>query len=141
MSTPYALPDDPRLPLLPILALMMPTVKKSPPDWHNPEAGKDHVDYPFNPTRGIIQLRDLLAEMRSALPSIHVPALLIHSKQDAGVPPHNAEQIYSALGSHNKQLIWVENSGHVIPREPDRLVVFAKGDEFIRSIQNSTQPA
>jgi carboxylesterase len=140
MSTPFALPDDPRLPLLRILSPLVPTVKKGPPDWHNPNAAKDHVDYSYNPTRGIIQLRDLLAEMRTALPSVHAPALIIHSKQDGSVPPHNAEQILAALGSSNKQLFWVENSGHVIPREPDRLLVFAKVDEFIHTIQNSAQP-
>jgi carboxylesterase len=140
MSTPYALPDDPRLPFLRILSVLMPTVKKGPPDWHNPEASKDHVDYPYNPTRGIIQLRDLLAEMRSALPSVRAPTLIIHSRQDGSVAPVNAEQIFTALGSPKKQLFWVENSGHLIPREPDRLLAFTKVNEFILTVQNSTQP-
>lgn len=141
MSTPYALPNDPRLPLINLLSPFMPTVKKGPSDWRNPDAAKDHVDYAYNPTRGVIQLRDLLAEMRSALPSVRVPALIIHSKQDGGVAPVNAEKIFSALGSLNKQLFWVENSGHVIPREPDRLLAFAKVDEFIRTVQKSPQSA
>ena len=140
MSTPYALPDDPRLPFIQIFSVIVPKVKKGPPDWHNPEAAKDHVEYPYFPTRGIIQLRDLLSEMRSALPLVHVPALIIHSKQDGGVPPQNAEQILAALGSQDKQLFWVENSGHVIPREPDRQLVFSKVDEFIHRVQNSPQP-
>jgi carboxylesterase len=140
MSTPYALPDDPRLPFLPVLSWLMPAVKKGPPDWHNPEAAKDHVDYPYNPTRGIMQLRGLLSEMRSGLPLIHAPALIVHSRQDSSVAPNNAELIFAALGSSDKELYWVENSGHVIPREPDRLLVFAKVDEFIHKIQNSPQP-
>jgi carboxylesterase len=117
----------------------MPKVKKGPADWHNPEAEKDHVEYPYFPTRGIIQLRDLLSEMRSALPAVQVPVLLIHSRQDTGVVPHNAEQILAALGSQDKQLFWVENSGHVIPREPDRHLVFKTADEFIQRVQSSSQ--
>jgi carboxylesterase len=139
MSTPYALPDDPRLPFLNILSGLMPEVKKGASDWHNKEAGIDHVEYPNFPTRGLIQLRSLLSELRSALPLVRVPVLIIHSKQDGSVAPHQAEQILAALGSHDKQIFWVENSGHVIPREPDRHLAFTKADEFIRRIHSSGQ--
>jgi carboxylesterase len=137
MSTPYALPDDPRMPFLRIISVLLPKMKKGPSDWHNLEAETDHVDYPYIPTRAIIQLRDLLGEMRSALPKVKVPVLLIHSKHDTGVAPQNAEQILAALGSTDKQLFWVENSGHVIPREPDRYLAFKAADEFIRRVQTS----
>ena len=139
MSTPYALPNDPRLPFLRMISIVMPRMKKGPSDWHNPDAESDHVEYPYIPTRAIIQLRDLLGEMRSALPRVKAPVLLIHSRQDTGVAPHNAEQILSALGSTDKQLFWVENSGHVIPREPDRLLAFKAADDFIRRVQSSGQ--
>lgn len=140
MSTPYAFPDDPRMPFLNILSVFMPKVKKGPSDWKNPDAAKDHVDYPYNPTRGFIQLLDLTSEMRKALPLVQSPALIIHSKQDGSVPAHNAEQILAALGSPNKELFWVENSGHVITREPDRLLAFAKVNEFILKFKNTPQP-
>ena len=136
MSTPYALPDDPRLAFIRIISVFMPKMSKAPTDWHNPEAALDHVDYPYIPTPAIIQLRDLLAEMRTSLPNIHVPVLLIHSKQDCGVAPQNAERILAALGSTDKQILWVENCGHVIPREPDRHLAFQAADEFIRRLQS-----
>ena len=139
ISTPYAMPYDPRLPFIRILSPLVPTVKKGPPDWRNLDAVKDHVEYPIYPTKGVIQLREVLSEMRTALPSVHAPALIIHSKKDGGVSPNNAEQIMAAIGTTDKQLLWVENSGHVIPREPDRQLVFTKIDEFIRRIQNSPQ--
>jgi carboxylesterase len=136
MSTPYALPDDPRLPFIQIFSIIMPRLGKSPSDWHNPDAAKDHVDYPYIPTRSVVQLRDLLAEMRSGLPKVQAPVLLIHSRQDTGVAPQNAEKILAALGSTDKQILWVENSGHVIPREPDRQLAFHAADEFIRRVQS-----
>jgi len=139
MSTPYALPNDPRLPFIRIISVFIPNVKQGPSDWQNPEAAKDHVCYPYFPTRAVIQLRDLLSEMRSALPMVRVPVLLIHSKQDTGVVPHNAEQILAALGSQDKQLFWVENSGHVIPREPDRYLAFKTTNEFIQRVRSSGQ--
>jgi carboxylesterase len=139
MSTPYALPEDPRMRFLRILSMLFPRMKKGPSDWHNQEAAKDHVDYPYIPTKAIVQLRDLLIVMQAALPKVLVPVLLIHSKQDSGVAPHNAEQIFAALGSQDKQLFWVENSGHVIPREPDRDLVFKAANEFIQRVKSTGQ--
>lgn len=134
MSTPYSLGDDPRLPYAHLLHFLQPKVLKSPPDWHNPDAASDHVEYPYYPTRAIAELRDLLDEMRAALPSIQVPVLLIHSRQDSGVPPKNAEQIYSKLTVADKTIQYVENSGHVITREPDRQQVFEAAAAFIQRL-------
>ena len=135
MSTPYALPDDPRLAFVKVLSWLQPKVPKGPPDWRNPDAAKDHVDYPYHPTRSIAELRDLISEMRAALPNVKVPVLLIHSRQDTSALPQGAEQIIAHLGTQDKQLLWVENSGHVITREPDRQFVFKSTEDFIRRIQ------
>src|SRR4030067_552205 len=140
MSTPYALPDDPRLPFIRIMSLLKPWMAQGPSDWHNPEAAQDHVCYPYFPTRAVMQLRDLLREMRAALPKVSVPVLLIHSRQDAGVLPHNADKIFAALGTQEKQLIWVENSGHVIPREPDRHIAFKAINDFITHVTGKDKP-
>ena len=140
LSTPYALPDDPRLPYIKILSHLMPWLKQSPSDFHNLEANKDHICYPYYPTRAVIQLRDLLVEMRRSLPQVIVPALLIYSRQDKSVVPPNADKIYAALGCNQKQLLWVENSGHVIPREPDRHIAFKAIDDFIKRVAGIAQP-
>jgi carboxylesterase len=134
MSTPYSLPKDPRLPFIKVLSHLIPWMKQGPADFHNPEAEKDHVCYPYYPSSAIIQLRDLLSDMQASLPQVTVPVLLIHSRLDKSVVPANAEKIYSALGSQQKELIWVDNSGHVIPREPDRLIAFKATDEFIKRV-------
>lgn len=140
ISTPFALPDDPRLPYIRIISRFMPWMKQPPNDFHNPDAAKDHVCYPIIPTRAIIQLRDLLTDMRSSLPLVTVPALLIHSRQDKSVLPSNAEKIFAELGSQQKKLMWVENSGHVIPREPDRQAIFKAIDDFIIRITGIDLP-
>lgn len=131
MSTPYALPHDWRIPYLRLFSLIHPEEDKGPPDWHNPDAAQDHIDYPAYPTRSIAELRDLLAEMRSLLPQVLAPTLLIHSKEDSGVSPENMDLIYQHLGTPNKQKLWVENSGHVITREPERQTVFQAATAFM----------
>jgi carboxylesterase len=137
MSTPYALPRDPRLQFIHLIRFIQPRVTKGPPDWHNPEAPKSHVDYPFYPTIAIGELDKLLIEMRRALPSIRVPVLLVHSRQDNGVPPENLQAIYDHLDTPRKESLWVENSGHVITEEPQRERVFQATNAFIQSVRSA----
>jgi len=135
MSTPYQMPRDWRLRYLRVLSLVQPRVTKGGSDWRNPDAAKDHVDYPFYPTLALRQLSSALPVMRAALPSIRVPVLLAQSREDQTVAPFNVERIYSALGSSDKQIVWVENSGHVIIREPEREKVFDAALQFIHRVR------
>jgi len=134
MSTPNNLPDDPRLPYIKLLHWLQPSVAKGPPDWHNQQAALDHVDYPSYPTRSIMELRALLAEMRANLANVKLPVLLIHSRQDLTVLPENMLAIYNALGTDRKSMVWVDDSNHVITLEPERLRVFQAAEDFIQQI-------
>ncbi|NTV36925.1 MAG: alpha/beta fold hydrolase, partial [Anaerolineaceae bacterium] len=138
VSAPNHLPADPRLPFARPLSLLVPNTSKGAPDWHNPDAAKDHAEYPTYPTRAIAELNDCLKELRARLPLITIPALLIHSKKDHGVPPENAETNLKQLGSKQKEIFWVENSGHVIPREPDRQLAFNAAAAFISQLSKNT---
>ena len=134
VSAPYSLGDDWRLPFLRFVQPFMPRYGKGKPDWQNPDAALDHIDYPYYPTRSIAELVDLLAQMRKDLASINVPALLVHSRKDKSVPLSNMEQIASHLTNTKVQTLPVENSGHVILREPDRFAVFDAITKFVRQV-------
>lgn len=142
MSTPHHLPHDPRLPYAELLSRISPSIAKGAPDWHDPQVAEDHVDYPNYPTRAIAELRDLLVEMRAALPEISTPTLLIYSKDDGSVRPEerHAEQISAALGSKDKHVLWIEGSGHVITRDAGRHQVFQAIADFIRRIELEAEP-
>jgi dipeptidyl aminopeptidase/acylaminoacyl peptidase len=43
---------------------------------------------------------------------LEIPALFIHSRDDEAVPAADASQLYEACGSPNKELLWLENTGH-----------------------------
>lgn len=137
ISAPYELPPDWRLNFIRLFRHIQPQVPKGSPDWRNPQAALDHLEYPYYPTSSIAELRDLLAELRQALPQIKLPALIVHSRADRGVLPSNAEKIFTALGSSAKEILWVENSGHVVVREPDRHLVFERALQFIHCFTDS----
>jgi carboxylesterase len=136
MATPHHLPADPRLAFIKPLSLLQPFRPKGPPDWYDEQAYRDHVSYPADPMRSYAELRDLLAEMRAALPKVTAPALLIYSHQDQAVTEAEGhmQAIYAALGSQDKQFLWIENSSHVITRDAQRQVVFQAAGDFVNRI-------
>jgi esterase/lipase len=104
------------------------------------EARKEHVSYPQNPVRSILELGKLIAGMRAALPHVQVPVLLIHSRQDKYVLPENMELMYSALVKvHDKTKLYVTNSGHVVTRDASRNQVFRAVADFIQRVESGSK--
>jgi len=139
MSTPYKLPDDPRLRHIELIARAVPFMPKSDEEpgasWFDKEAWKDHLSYPQNPVRSIGELNKLLGEMRVALPKVSVPVLLIHSRDDKYVLPESMEMIHGDLtGASDKTKLYITGSGHVIPRDAARHQAFESALEFIQRV-------
>jgi carboxylesterase len=143
MSTPYKLPDDPRLRYIKLIAFLKPFMPKNkkdaPPDtgWFDKGSFDQHVSYPQNPVRSIAELVTLQAEMRAALPKVKVPVLLVHSRNDDYVIKDSMQRIYDDLGTSDKTMLWVEGSGHVVTEEPQRGVVFKAAADFIRRVTHA----
>ena len=144
MSTPYKLPDDPRLRHVDWIARMIPYMPKSDggpgSGWFDQEAWKEHISYPQNLVRSIGQLNRLLGEMRAALPLVDVPVLLIHSKDDDYVLPENMDLIYADLANaSDKTRLHVTGSGHVVPRDAAHEQAFQYALEFIQRIESAKE--
>ncbi len=141
LSTPYRLPRHPLLPFLRPLSKVWPYLAKAPSDAHDPQAERANIAYPANPLRGLAEVRALLAQVREALPHLKAPTLVIHSRNDRVVPPENATLILEALGAPDKKLLWVEDSGHAIPREPERAKAFRATAAFAQRVTSQEPPA
>jgi carboxylesterase len=144
MSTPYKLPDDPRLRhiewISKIVAYMPKSTEEPGASWFDKDAWKDHISYPQNPVRSIGELNKLLGEMRAALPEVTTPVLLIHSKDDRYVLSENMEMIYSALeNASDKTRIYITGSGHVLTRDAAREQMFRSAVEFIRRVESESK--
>ena len=138
MASPHHLPNDPRMPFIKVISMFKPYMPKGPPNWYDWEAYNQHTSYPQDVTRAYAELRDLVIEMRAALPRVTSPALLIYSRQDATVKAEerHMEQIYSALSSADKQMLWIENSGHNIARDAQRQRVFEAAADFVERVNH-----
>lgn len=135
MSTPYMMPVEwvRRFPwVLPLVSPFYKKVAKSEDYWFNPKVGEGHISYSYNPTRPAYQLYQLLKLMRDSLPEIRVPALIIHSKDDAYVLKENVEPLFNAIGSPEKELIWTDHTSHPISCDGDVMRVFKPIEAFIQ---------
>lgn len=136
MGTPFSLQDW-RIKFTPILSYLVPEIKKGAPDWYDQSVQNDHTAYRVYPTRPILELDNLFESMREALPSVTVPVLLMHATADTKgsfYDPESMQHIYEGLGSSNKEMLWIEKSGHNIPRDHSRQLAFQAAENFIRSI-------
>lgn len=100
----------------------------------DPEGFRGRVAYPVNPARSVRQLNAMLKVVRASLAQVRVPALVLHSRNDDYVPHRNAEQIYAALGSTHKRLVWVERSTHVVTLDAARERVYREVGDFIAGL-------
>lgn len=130
-SAPSGLPPDPRTRFLKFAVPFMPKIAKGAPDWRNPDAILDHIDYTFYPTRSILELRKLIEVLHSEIHNVRVPALLFQSRLDHGIPGESMDTLFNSISSADKTKIWVDNSGHVIIREPDRNFIFQTTRQFL----------
>lgn len=133
-STPSTLSNDPRSFLLPLIGWLNLHISKGKPDWRNVEAARDHMDYPYYSSRAIVELTHLIKVMRQELDQITIPVLLVQSKQDTTIPADSMDRLFQKIASTDKSKFWVENSGHVIIREPEREKIFIEVKSFLQRI-------
>ena len=147
MATPYEIPAQPGLrwlrhlllPLRPISGLLQTVPKPSVNDYKDQQAYREHLSYKVFPIRSVQEVSGLLGLLRRQLPRLRAPVLLMHAVEDRGVPPENARSIYAQLGSAEKELVWIENSGHVLTVEPARLLVYDLAASFAERVKQGVR--
>jgi carboxylesterase len=70
--------------------------------------------YKVNPLKAVLQLRALSKVVRSALPQVKQPILIVQGRNDRTVYPSGAQEVYNRVGSTIKELHWMEHSGHCV---------------------------
>lgn len=90
------------------------------------------------PVPAIAELIALINITRGNLSKLRVPLLIIQSKRDQTVQPHNAEELYRLTTSASKKFLhWLETSDHVITTGPEREEVYRLALAFIAEITGS----
>ncbi len=81
--------------------------------------------YKVNPVRGVVQLLAFQREVQARLPKITQPILIVQGRHDQTIDPHSSQLVYEQVCSIDKELHWMENSGHCVLLDPEREQVAA----------------
>jgi carboxylesterase len=111
---------------------VLPTVRE---DIHDPIARKRYTRsaYRWTTLPPVLSLFRFLPHLRSELPGVTAPTLIMAAQHDHVVPVHDGIEIYQLLGSQDKHLLVLHKSYHVIMKDYDRETVFSSTLAFIQS--------
>ena len=70
--------------------------------------------YMVTPLRAAVQLYAFQKTVKSLLPSISIPAIIIQGCLDRTIDPRSSEMVYDLINSQQKELHWLEKSTHCI---------------------------
>lgn len=96
------------------------------------EKDKYDVGYSASPLKTVPSLLKLMRRAKKNLKKIKAPALIIQSYQDQTVKPVSAEIIYKKIASEEKELLWLENSGHVCTIGEEKDLIHEKVYSFLK---------
>jgi carboxylesterase len=126
---------DKRVPLLPIYRLFRRFERQEKRRYAVGELY--NVAYDSVPLASLTSLLDLIRHTDGLLPFVDRPALLLQARRDRTVRPDSANHIYRRLASRDKQLVWLERSGHVATLDVEHEQVFRRiGDFFAAKAAN-----
>ena len=89
------------------------------------------ISYDRTPVKCIISLMQLINIVKSDLHKIEKPILIMQSYGDGTVHPSSANFIYKRIGSTDKSIIFLHNSGHIITCDCEKDQVFEEVHNFI----------
>jgi carboxylesterase len=68
----------------------------------------------------------LQRRVNRSLADIHQPILIVQGRRDAVVDPQAPEFLYDAVSSADKEIVWLENSGHNLLVDGERQYVWQR---------------
>ncbi|MBC7236862.1 MAG: alpha/beta fold hydrolase [Chloroflexi bacterium] len=124
-------------PFLPIAGLARHVLGQVPMNWDRAiglvdrAAAAEMWHYETCPVGGVHELYKLQRVVRRELGDVRVPVILFQSAQDTLLHPEAGTQMFEGLGSADKELVTLYNSGHVLTMDVEREAVFARTYGFI----------
>lgn len=125
------------LTFLPVIKHFVPALRGIASDIADPAAAEDGYDR--TPLKALDSLRRAWRVVRSDLPSIRMPVLLLHSAVDHVVEPENSRVLLAEIGSDDVTEIVLHRSFHVATLDYDAPEIFARSAEFIARVTAGSQ--
>ena len=101
-------------------------------DLTDKDAINDLEFYDRTPLACVEQVLELTEVVRDLLPRVRVPLLIMHGLKDRTLNPDNAKYIYEHSGSSEKEIFYLNNSGHGIVVDIQKHTVFERVYNFVK---------
>lgn len=110
----------------------MQTMAKKPSG--NPPNPLPWQGYKVFPVKASYQLLRFQKLVSNRLQKVTQPALIIQGKKDRTIIPDSSRIIYEKINSRQKELIFMENSGHCVVLDHEYEQVISKSHAFVEAI-------
>ena len=127
---PFLLSKDPLRFAVPLMARVLKSFRAVGNDICEP--GQDELCYDRLSVKAVPHVLRFIARVRGLLPSLRVPILTMHSRNDHTAPPDGSQLIIDQAGSSDKEVVWFDRSYHVITMDYDRHEVFERTYNFVK---------
>jgi carboxylesterase len=106
-------------------------------DWGSPDISdrsrwQTHIGYRTAPMATTVQLIRLVHETWNLLPQVQQPILVMQSRNDHTVMPINVHWLLNRIGSTEREIIWLNESYHVITEDVEADRVAERVISFVR---------
>lgn len=139
LINPAFVMKDPRLLALPVLHRVVPSIPAIAGDIKKP--GEHEEAYGRTPLRALYSQTKLWRAVTDALPDLHLPVVLCHSREDHVVPPACSELFLERVGSKDVRDVVLENSYHVATLDNDAPLVESELLTFVERLAARVDPA
>ena len=103
-------------------------------DLGDPRAAERSWCYDETPMWGAGEVYLLQRKVLRALPQIRQPILIFQGRRDAHLHPLAAQELYDAVASTDRTLVWLENSGHNLLIDGERDSVWALSYDWMMGL-------
>ena len=105
---------------------------------------QDERERPHSRAYGAVSgasLRELLRVVEranAALPGLHAPTLVVHSRDDHRIAAVLAERTFARLAAPERRLVWLDDCGHLLTVDRERERVFALTIDWLEAHVGAT---
>jgi carboxylesterase len=136
LYAPAAQVDHRLLYLTPVLKHVLPAwQKRGKSDLGDPQAEALFWSYSAYPVRAAHELLKLIRRVRRILPKVRCPALIIHAARDRHIREEGSRYVLDHIGSRDKELIILANSGHALTVDQEWETAAKKTAEFLERLR------
>ncbi len=116
---------------LPLPLRYLPKYEERVPDLVDKAQVKTVWSNSHTPVRAVPQVLALGRETAAALQAMAAPLLVVQGAKDRTVVPRSAHRVLALSGSRHKELLWLENTGHIVAVDGERGLVIDKTLSFV----------